>query len=1454
MTHPGATYPMSFEQESIWLNDQMQEDGSRYVESWSYRLRGVRVDTGAVSRALNGIVARHEVLRSRLSFTGGEASQTVMPPDAVEVEVQVQEVTRRGLAEALAAAASRRIDLDRPPLLRATLLRLSDDDAILVVAIHHAVVDDWSFRVLSTEFSALYRAAPTGGEVALPAIPLQHGPYARERRRASRSTLDESTEHLRRALRAAPEESTFPADRPRPERLSCRGDRVEFRVAPEVGAGLRRLARRGRCTPFTVLAAALVVLISRHTGAGDVVIGIPVSRRGDDILDPMIGCLSDVMPLRQEVPSDIAFADLVLRVKEQLWTTIAHRAVPFAHLIRDLKLSRTPNRFPLFQVVLGYEDTPAPDLDLPGLTAERLYLPSGTAKYDIFLHVAPRDGGFQCYLEYAVDLYDRRTAELLTARLGTLLRHVAGAPETQIGQLDVIPPAERRIIDTWSREAAAPGGRPVPRSATDAFAVQARRTPDAPAIVDAATRLTYAQVDVAATTIAAHLAARGFAGEPIGVSLPRSAAMAVVVLGVLRAGSACLPLDPAYPADRIAYLVADSGIRVAIVQGDQTRAALPAETITVEEFGDPPAMPGSARPPVGPDDIAYLIYTSGSTGRPKGVAVPHRSLTNLLSWQSARSSAGPGTRTLQFAALSFDVAFQELFGTWATAGTLVVADDEARRNPARLLDLLDRERIDRVFLPFVALQQLAEYACATGRSVPRLTEVITAGEQLHATPAVREFFRKHAQSAYLENQYGPSETHVVTAERLGADPDRWPSLPPIGRPVGGARVTLRDGRLRLCPVGTVGEICVGGSPVALGYLSRPQLTGEKFVRDPLDPSDVIYRTGDLARYLPDGSIQWVGRGDDQIKVRGYRVELGEVTSAVQGVPGVAHAAVLPEDRGPDGKRLIAYYVPATGQVPTPETLRTALAGRLPEYLVPSAFVRLTTFPRRPSGKVDLAALPRIVPIDRDATASAATPTPTEARIADIWRDMLAVSSVDPDDDFFALGGHSLLATRLLLRVRAELGVEIPLSAILTAPTVSGLAAIVDRVEPPAAGPDGARPDLASEATLPADIVAAPEVVRHVADAGRVLLTGATGFLGAFTLHALLRRTRATVCCLVRGTDRDQAAARLHNALEGYGIRPDDQEHRIEVLPGDLAQPRLGLSESGFDELARQVDAVYHVGAAVHLTAPYPLLRPATVGGTTEILRLAARHRSVPVHYVSTVGVYAPSAGGTLRPDDRTGPPDALVHGYTQSKWVAEQLVEEARRRGLPATVYRPSRITGHSRTGACQSGDYLWLILKGCIQAGAAPTGVDTAFDLVPVNYVSNAMVALSLREDSTGRNFNLVAGMPVRLGKMVGWLRSRGYALRPVQPDEWLRRVEADTGNAAFPLLGTLGMEFGGAGSEGGLSFDTAATDSALSGSGVLRIEYGRELFDAVLDHFLRLRWLLEPTLTSSANVREER
>ncbi|MFK0022772.1 amino acid adenylation domain-containing protein [Streptomyces sp. NPDC090798] len=956
---PPGTYPLTREQEAIWLNDAFTEGRSRYTVLWAHRLRG-DVDPDAVEWALDQLVARHEALRSRF----------VMEPDGLRQLVGAGAPSRMervvcpqgGLEERLQELAAGRLDLTRGPV-RATLVQAGPDEWVVCLLIHHIVMDDWSLSLLDKEFSHFYRAHRADGlpspRVLRPPA-LQLGQYAARQR--ARAVDEDALRHWCDRLQDLPESSTIRPDRPRPVELGHGGGRVPFRVPAQVADAVRAFARATRTTPFTVLTAAATALVHRHGSGNNVVLGTPVSRRGGADLDKLVGCLSDLMPVRVSVDAGMSFRDLVTSARGEVLELMRYREVPFSELVRRTVTGEDRSRFPLFQVVVAVNDSHDKGLDLPGVAAERLYVHPGTTKFDLCLDLAADAHGFRGFLDYSTDLYERDTARRIANRYCRLLESAMADSDLPLDELVLLPSEELALVTgAWAQAPAAP--RP-PVLVHEAFETQRRKTPEAPAAVWRDRQLTYEELGSASDSLARSLGRTGSRGQAVGILMERSLDMVMAVLAVLKSGAPYVPLDPAYPPDRLAYMIQDSGLHTLLTQPSlRDRCAVP-ETVRVLEpqdwQGPAGAVGEQTEPPgAGRDDLAYLMYTSGSTGVPKGVAMPHGAVAGLVDWQCRDSAAGPGDRTLQFSALSFDASFLEFFSTWSTGGTLVVIDAEDRTDYDALLSVIAGQRVMRIFLPFVALQSIATYATAMDLPTPALKECITAGEQLHVTPAIREFFAR-LDGGTLFNQYGPTETHSVSSLRLDGDPASWPLMPTVGFPINGAQVYILDERLRPQPAGVPGELCVSGPPVSHGYWRRPDLTAEKFVRHPLPGRDgTLYRTGDVARFLPDGSIEFLGRKDGMVKIRGYRVELGEVEARLRTVPGVADAAIVAQAVGIGDTRLAAYYRPSTSPGPDSSDLRRVLAETLPDYMLPSVYLPVEhEFPRTPSGKVDRLALAR----------------------------------------------------------------------------------------------------------------------------------------------------------------------------------------------------------------------------------------------------------------------------------------------------------------------------------------------------------------------------------------------------------------------------------------------------------------------------------------------------------------
>ncbi|HEX8273583.1 MAG TPA: non-ribosomal peptide synthase/polyketide synthase, partial [Longimicrobiaceae bacterium] len=1047
--------PLSFAQERLWFIDRLEPGSAVYNVPVAWRVGGA-LDRAALERALGEVVRRHEALRTTFPERDGAPVQTVAPFGGFALPVHDLAALPGAEREAqvrlrVAEEAARPFDLAAGPLFRAALLRLDAEDHVLLLCMHHILSDQWSMEVLRRELSALYAAYREGGESPLPEPAVQYPDYAVwQREQLSGEVLDRHLAYWKERLAGAPELLELPTDHPRPAVRSYRGAHEATTLSGELLARLEARGRSEGATLYMVLLGAFQLLLGRYAGSEDVVVGSPVSGRTRRETEELIGLFLNTLVLRTDLSGDPSFRATLRRVREATLGAFEHQEIPFERLVTELQPERSLSHSPLFQVMFVLQEVErspgaAGSLELRSLAVGS----SGTSKFDLTLFTARHAGGLTATLEYDTELFERGTIRRMLGHLERVLEQVAAKADVRLSELELLGEAERRqVVAEWNATDAA---YPRERCVHELFEAQAERTPDAVALRHAGGSLTYGELEERADRLARRLRRLGVGPDArVGLCLERGPELMVGLLGILKAGGAYVPLDPAYPGERLAYMLEDSAARVLLTQRSLA-GRLPefgGETVVLDGAGDGGALAHSRTPAPShapsPDNLAYVIYTSGSTGRPKGVAMPHRPLVNLLAWQERAGLAPAGAATLQFASISFDVSFQEIFATWGAGGTLVLTSEDTRSDLPRLARLLEAERIERLFLPFVALQHLAEAAGELGIAPASLREVITAGEQLRVTEPIRRWLARMPGCA-LVNQYGPSETHVVSARVLEGEPAGWPLLPSIGAPVANTRLYVVGPHLEPAPIGVPGELLLGGDALARGYLGRPGLTAERFVPDPFGgPGGRLYRTGDRARWLPGGEVEYLGRTDEQVKVRGFRIEPGEVEAALSDHPGVREALVVAREDAPGDRRLVAYVVAGGSAGVAPAELKAHLKGRLPEYMVPSAVVVLERLPLTPSGKVARRALP--APDFAPAEARHVAPrTPTEEVLAGIWAETLRLETVGVETSFFELGGHSLLATRVVSRIRELFGVELPLRALFEGPTVAELAARVEEI-------------------------------------------------------------------------------------------------------------------------------------------------------------------------------------------------------------------------------------------------------------------------------------------------------------------------------------------------------------------------------------------------------------------------
>jgi amino acid adenylation domain-containing protein len=1198
--------PLSFAQERLWFIDRLEPESAAYNVPVVWRVVGA-LDEAALERALGEIIRRHEALRTVFAEVDGSPVQVIAPFGGFALPVE--ELSGLGEADREAAVrrrvadeAARPFDLSVGPLFRPALLRLGAEDHVLLLGMHHILVDQWGMGVLRRELSALYEAYREGGESPLAELAVQYADYAVWQREQLRGEiLDRHLAYWKERLAGAPELLELPTDRPRPAVQTYRGAHEWITLSGELLARLEALGRSEGATLFMTLLAAFQVLLGRYGGSDDVVVGSPISGRTLREVEELIGLFLNTLVLRTDLSGDPGFREVLRRVREMTLGAFEHQEVPFERLVTELQPARSLSHSPLFQVMFVLQEA-----ERPGSTAGNLDLRSldagigGTSKFDLTLFTGRHAEGLTAGLEYNTDLFDRSTIQRMLGHLARVLEEVAADADVRLSRLQLLEDAERRqVVAEWNATDAA---YPRERCVHELFESQAERTPGAVALRHAGGSLTYAELEDRANRLARHLRGLGVGPDArVGLCLERGPELMIAVLAVLKAGGAYVPLDPAYPAERLAYMLQDSAAYVLLTQASLAER-LPAGGATVVRLDADAAeieREGGERlgVPVGPENLAYVIYTSGSTGRPKGVAMPHRPLVNLLAWQQGAGHAPAGAVTLQFTSISFDVSFQEIFATWCAGGTLVLTTEEIRVDAQRLARLLEAERIERLFLPFIALQHLAEASVDLGIAPASLREVITAGEQLRVTEPIRRWFAR-MPGCVLVNQYGPSETHVVSARVLDGEPAGWPLLPSIGAPVANTQLYVLDQHLEPAPIGVPGELLLGGDAVARGYLQRPGLTAERFVPDPFGRGGRLYRTGDRARWLSGGEVEYLGRTDEQVKVRGFRIEPGEVEAALSDHPEVRQAVVVVREDAPGDRRLVAYVVAGEPAAVTPAELRAHLKGRLPEYMVPSAVVMLESLPLTPSGKVARRALP--APEFASAEEGYVAPrTPTEEVLAGVWAEVLRLERVGVEESFFDLGGHSLLATRVVSRIREVFGVELPLRAVFERPVLRELAAEIDglRGTGAAAGADVIAP-AAREGDLPVTFAQERLWFVDALDPGSPVYAlpfsyGITGPLG----HDALRRALAE---LVR---RHEPLRTTLPAVDGVPVQriapppagfdlpvadlrhlPEEERRReAERLTAEAAQHRFDLARGPLfrASLVRVADAEHRLLLNLH---------------------------------------------------------------------------------------------------------------------------------------------------------------------------------------------------------------------------------------------------------------------------------
>ena len=1036
----GSDLPVSFCQQRLWFLNQLEPNSAAYNIAAAFRLKG-HLDFAGLKNGLGEITRRHESLRTRFATVEGAPKVIVDSAPTWKLErvdlshlppARREEEVLRGAT----AAARQPFDLARGPLFRAVLWKLDATTHALFLAMHHIISDGWSLGVFVRELTELYTASVTNRKAHLPNLPVQYSDFAKwQRHWLDGGIRDAQLPYWKEHLGGSLPVLQLPSSRPRPKLPSFHGGRVTSIFPAALADDLKALGRDEGATFFMVLLAGFQVLLHRYTGEEDMIVGSPTANRSRAEIENVIGFFVNNLVLRTDVSGNPTVRELLARTREVALEAYAHQDVPFDELVEVLKPRRALDHSPLFQVMFSFQNLPIPDIDLPGLTLSPIDIETNTARFDLSVDIAERKEGLKLHFEYNLDVLDSATIERMPEHFRGLLEGFVRKPDARIADLPMLTEmARRQPIGTGHGASAA---YPKDKCVHVLFEEQVARSPDAVAVTCEGNCLTYRELNERANRLARQLKKHGIGPDAlVGVWVERSLDMVVAVLGALKAGGAYVPLDPSFPIERIEFMIHDSQLHVLLTQEKFTaRLSGKAAACVLRMDADwPPIaceaaddLPSSAKP----ENLAYVIYTSGSTGKPKGVEIEHRSVVNFLVSMREEPGLTATDRLVSVTTLSFDIAGLEIYGPLTVGGHVIIASRSTALDGVALAALLEQSHATVMQATPATWRLIFE---AGWRGLPSL-KVLCGGEALSRELADKLL----ATGAEVWNLYGPTETTIwSTVGRV----EPGDSYPDIGHPIANTAVYIRDSQRRPVPFGVPGEIYIGGDGLARAYLNRPELTSERFVADPFSDASAarMYATGDLGRYREDGTIQCLGRIDQQVKIHGFRIELGEVETAITNAPGISRAVVVARDDASGVKNLVAYIVPQSNMEFDASALRAHLAKTLPEYTIPSAFVALESFPLTPNAKIDKQRLPE--PSSQRTLRSstyAAPSTEAERAIAEIWQEVLKLEKVGLHDNFFDIGGHSLLVVQVQNRLGKRMNRTIAVVELFEHPTISSLA-------------------------------------------------------------------------------------------------------------------------------------------------------------------------------------------------------------------------------------------------------------------------------------------------------------------------------------------------------------------------------------------------------------------------------
>ncbi|MBW4602151.1 MAG: amino acid adenylation domain-containing protein [Calothrix sp. FI2-JRJ7] len=1381
-------FRLSPQQEHLWLLQQVDKN-SVYLVNCTILIEG-HIETHSLVTALEHVVNRHEILRTTFNCLPGMniPVQVINNHHNLIVNQQLgfkySELPELDKIKAIYQEVNQlHFNFKQGSLLHTYLVTLSANKHMLFISMPALCADSKTLRNFVKELGRCYTACLE--DEKLSDEPLQYVDFAEWQNELLEAEYAEIgrkywqkqdfSKHLNLQINFA---------HPLVDKKEFLPKVISSKVAPELVAKISAIAQKYDTSVFIFLLACWQVLVWRLTGESKIVVGTSFTGRKYEELKDALGLFAKYLPLQTLLSEGFDFSDILQQVitSVQEMDKWQESFVWEQNFSLDEKTEKI-EQLSYFPICFDYEQEPAKYSNKNvSFSIYKQY--ACIDRFQIKLSCFACDNALITELHYNSAQLQTEDVQRLAEYFHQLVESAINNPQTIISKLEILNERhlQQLLIEFNQKQTSYPQNKCIHQL----FEKQVQLTPNNIAVTFAHERLTYAELNARANQLAHYLQTLGVGSEVlVGICVERSLLMVVGILGILKAGGAYVPLDPTYPQERLAFILKDTQTPVLLTQ-QKLLEVLPvhqAQTVCLDTAWETIAQESKENSPLNenyPENLAYVIYTSGSTGKPKGVQITHRNLVHSTTARIAYYTE-PVTNFLLLSSFAFDSSVAGIFWTLCSGAVLHLPQEGLLLEVPKLLELIQKCYISHL-LSLPSLYALILEQAKPGQLIS-LRTVIVAGESC-TTELLQSHYKLQPETS-LFNEYGPTEATVWSSVHH-CRPEYTATQVSIGTPIPNTQIYILDSHLHPVPVGVLGEIYISGEGIARGYLNHPEMTAEKFIPNPFshNTGTRLYKTGDLARYLSDGNIEFLGRIDNQVKIRGYRVELGEVEALLNQHPKVREAVVVAREETKGDKRLIAYIVSKQESALSINELHGILVEKLPEYMAPSTFILLKELPLTPNGKVNRLALPAPENIRSELLGLFAPPrNKIEEILAKIWADILKVEQVGIHDNFFDLGGHSLLTTQMLAKVQETLQVDVSLRSLLEMPTVAGLAESIEKACTTEANAKVV--NLKAEAVLDPTIY--PEATgKFVAEPANIFLTGATGFLGAFLLSELIQQTKADIYCLVRSQSIEEAKKKLQSSLEAYAIWNEDFSSRIIPVVGNLSEPLLGLKAEQFELMARQIDVIYHNGAWVHHIYPYAILKQTNVIGTQEVLRLASQIKTKPVHFISSSSVFSSSGDSEVKviyEQDNFDDSHLPSNGYSQTKWVSEKLVKIAGERGVPICIYRPSRISGHSETGVFNPNDFLYKLIVGCVQLGSAPA-TDIRENIVPVDYVSKAIVYLSKQKESLRKNFHLVNPQILHSSILIEHIRSLGYQLEQVSYDEWREKLLNITkGSSEHPL-----------------------------------------------------------------------